>query len=78
MGVTYFTPTTDPYRIEASVLPGDPMSILLQNPRMPLLIGVTNAEVAQMTNAYTCKFLSLFFKIKKPLDMTILKIRKKI
>ncbi|CAG9531491.1 unnamed protein product [Cercopithifilaria johnstoni] len=52
MGTTYFTPTTDPYRIEGSVLPGDPMSILLQNPRMPLLIGVTNAEVAQMKNAY--------------------------
>uniref|UniRef100_A0A0R3RZB1 COesterase domain-containing protein n=1 Tax=Elaeophora elaphi TaxID=1147741 RepID=A0A0R3RZB1_9BILA len=53
MGSTYFTPTTDPYRIEASVLPGDPMSILLQNPRMPLLIGVTNGEVAQMRNTYT-------------------------
>ncbi|VDK77669.1 unnamed protein product [Litomosoides sigmodontis] len=53
MGSTYFTPTTDPYRIEASVLHGDPMSILLQNPRMPLLIGVTNAEVAQMRNVFT-------------------------
>ncbi|VIO88706.1 Uncharacterized protein BM_BM9510 [Brugia malayi] len=52
MDPTYFTPTTDPYRIEASVLPGDPMSILLQNPRMPLLIGVTNGEVAQMNSAY--------------------------
>uniref|UniRef100_A0A1I7VFF4 COesterase domain-containing protein n=1 Tax=Loa loa TaxID=7209 RepID=A0A1I7VFF4_LOALO len=50
MGNTYFTPTTDPYRIEASVLPGDPMSILRQNPRMPLLIGVTNGEVTRLTS----------------------------
>lgn len=56
MSNAYFTPTTDPYRIEASILPGDAMSILHQNPRMPLLIGVTNAEVAQMRNAYTCTF----------------------
>ncbi|MCP9257390.1 Carboxylic ester hydrolase [Dirofilaria immitis] len=52
MHTTYFTPTSDPYRIEASILPGNPMSIMLQNPRMPLLIGVTNREVVQMTNAY--------------------------
>ncbi|VDK89519.1 unnamed protein product [Onchocerca ochengi] len=51
MDTTYFTPISDPYRIEASVLPGDPMSVMLQNPRMPLLVGVTNGEVAQMTNA---------------------------
>uniref|UniRef100_A0A915PK61 Carboxylesterase type B domain-containing protein n=1 Tax=Setaria digitata TaxID=48799 RepID=A0A915PK61_9BILA len=50
MGTTYFTPITDPYRIEASVLPGDPMSVMLQNPRMPLLIGVTNREITQIPN----------------------------
>ncbi|VBB25233.1 unnamed protein product [Acanthocheilonema viteae] len=53
MGSSYFTPTTDPYRIEESVIPGDPMSILVQNPRIPLLIGVTNAEVVYMMNADT-------------------------
>ncbi|VDM99471.1 unnamed protein product [Thelazia callipaeda] len=52
LGSTYFTPVSDPFRIEASILPGDPENVLIHNSRMPILIGVTNQEAAQWMSEF--------------------------
>ncbi|VDK18190.1 unnamed protein product, partial [Anisakis simplex] len=44
MASTYFTPVIDAFRIEDSVIPGEPMLLARENARLPLMIGVTSAE----------------------------------
>lgn len=48
MANTYFTPIIDAFRIEESVIPGEPLSIAEENARMPIMLGVTSAESGQL------------------------------
>uniref|UniRef100_A0A915CG86 Carboxylesterase type B domain-containing protein n=1 Tax=Parascaris univalens TaxID=6257 RepID=A0A915CG86_PARUN len=48
MANTYFTPIIDAFRIEESVVPGEPLSIAEENARMPIMLGVTSAESGQL------------------------------
>ncbi|VDM25539.1 unnamed protein product [Toxocara canis] len=48
MANTYFTPIIDAFRIEESIIPGEPLLIAGENARVPMMIGVTSAESGQL------------------------------
>ncbi|MFH4978248.1 hypothetical protein AB6A40_004957 [Gnathostoma spinigerum] len=48
MANTYFTPSIDTFRIEDSVLPGEPSAVIKEGARVPVMLGVTSGEAGQL------------------------------